>query len=116
MLMNEIPKDLVAASSMPLILSILERRESYGYEIISQIKELSEGDLEYPEGTLYPILRKLEEKKLIESEWRIGENDRQRKYYRLKDQGKQALETQKQNWNRINTLLMKLWNQPIPST
>ncbi|MFN8353390.1 MAG: PadR family transcriptional regulator [Spirosomataceae bacterium] len=113
--MAELSKDLVAASSIPLILTILKNGESYGYEIINQVKELSGGTLEYPEGTLYPILRKLEERKLIESFWKIGENARQRRYYRLREEGKQVLETEKQNWNLINSILTKLWNLSTPS-
>lgn len=115
MYMAEISKDLVAASSIPLILTILGKKESYGYEIINQVKELSGGSLEYPEGTLYPILKKLEERKLIESFWKIGENARHRKYYRLIEEGKQVLEVEKHNWNLINSILAKLWNLPTPS-
>ena len=53
-----ISKDLIAASSKPLILSFLSKRESYGYEIIKNIQELSNNNIVWKEGTLYPVLKK----------------------------------------------------------
>jgi hypothetical protein len=53
-------KDLVAASSIPLILSILQRGDSYGYAIIQQVRELSDGEMQWADGMLYPILHRLE--------------------------------------------------------
>ena len=70
---NEFSKDLIASVAAPLVLSILYRQESYGYDIIKQVKEASGGKLEFSDGTLYPILRKLESKGLIKSDWRIAE-------------------------------------------
>ncbi|MEM8861969.1 MAG: helix-turn-helix transcriptional regulator [Chloroflexota bacterium] len=58
-------KDLVAASSRPMILSILSKGESYGYEILKTIKERSNGQIEWKDGMLYPVLRKLENEELI---------------------------------------------------
>ena len=60
--MNTLSKELIGASSIPIILSILSRGESYGYEIIQQIREISDGNIEYKDGTLYPVLHKLEKK------------------------------------------------------
>ena len=53
------PKDLVAASATPLILSILQHGESYGYDIIGQVRTLSGGKMQWPDGMLYPILHRL---------------------------------------------------------
>jgi PadR family transcriptional regulator, regulatory protein PadR len=106
-------KDLVAATSVPLILTILSAGESYGYEIIKTIKEMSGGSLEFAEGTLYPVLKKLEEKKFISSAWKTAANDRQRKYYRISAAGKKQLEAEKQNWQFINEIFEKLWNSHI---
>jgi len=52
-----VQKDLVAASSTPLILSILKEQDSYGYAIIKKVRELSHGRLEWTEGMLYPVLQ-----------------------------------------------------------
>ena len=76
-------KELVAASTKPLLLALLAERESYGYELIQRVKELSDEEIEWTEGMLYPVLHRLEEEGLIESEWRDAESGRQRRYYRL---------------------------------
>jgi len=107
--MADYSKELIAASSIPIILSVLQKGESYGYEIIKKIREASNDQLEFAEGTLYPILKKLEEKKLISSQWKTGESERQRKYYQLTVQGKKQLSTEKSNWSFINTMLENLW-------
>ena len=57
-----LPKDLVAASTTPLILSILNIEESYGYAIIQKVKQLSNDKMEWADGMLYPILHRLEKK------------------------------------------------------
>lgn len=103
-----IPKDLVAASATPLILSILESGESYGYDIIRRVREMSDGEIEWTDGMLYPILHRLEKKGLIESRWGTSENGRKRKYYRLHPSGAKELETQRNQWNLISAMLQKL--------
>jgi len=108
--MNDISKELVGASSIPLILTILEDGENYGYQIIQRVKEMSGGQIEWKDGTLYPILHKLEKKELIVSFWKAAENGRKRKYYKLKEQGKSALATEKHNWLEMNQIFMNAWN------
>ena len=104
-----ITKDLVAASSKPLILSILAQRESYGYEIIKKVRELSNNQINWKDGMLYPVLHKLESEKLIESFWHTAENGRKRKYYKIKPKGKSILETEKTQWKIVNNALKNLW-------
>ncbi|MGB0838824.1 MAG: PadR family transcriptional regulator [Chitinophagales bacterium] len=114
--MKTITKDLIAASSIPIILSLLEQEgESYGYAIIKQVKELSGGKLIFSDGTLYPILRKLEQQELIESFWRVAENGRRRKYYRIKESGQKRLAAEQQQWHIIHQTLNKLWNNQNPN-
>jgi len=69
-------KDMVAASAKPLLLSILSEGESYGYEIIQKVRELSGGEIQWSDGTLYPVLHRLEREELIESEWKEAESGR----------------------------------------
>lgn len=107
--MEKLSKELIGASSTPIILSILKKNESYGYEIIQNIKELSGGKIEFGEGTLYPVLHKLEKKGFIESYWKIAESGRKRKYYNISENGKKELKTEKQNWNTINQIITKIW-------
>lgn len=103
-------KELTAASSTPIILSILNQGETYGYEIIRKVELLSEGQVQWTDGMLYPVLHKLENKKLIQSEWRVApETNRRRKYYRITDKGKKQLQAAQQQWGIMHQLLNKLW-------
>jgi len=104
-----ITKDLVAASSAPLILSLLEDDESYGYAIIQRVRELSDGEIEWTDGMLYPVLHRLEAQRYIASAWRQSESGRQRKYYALTRQGRKALAEQKSQWLFMHRMLTKLW-------
>ena len=102
-------EDLVAASAVPLILSILEEGESYGYAIIQRVRELSGGEIEWTDGMLYPVLHRLEVQGYIASSWRTSENGRERKYYALKRDGRAALRAQKEQWQLVHGTLAKLW-------
>ncbi len=102
-------KELVAASTVPLVLSVLTDGESYGYELIQKVRELSGGGIEWTEGMLYPVLHWMEKEKLIESTWKEGDSGRKRKYYRLLKDGKKALATEKEQWMTVHTTLTKLW-------
>lgn len=106
-----VSKDLVAASATPLILAILKERDSYGYAIIKRVKEMSENQLIWTEGMLYPVLHRLEEQLLIESYWNKSEGGRQRKYYRIKESGLAELELQKKQWEMVHNALAKTWNE-----
>lgn len=98
-------KDLVAASAEPLILSLLEKGESYGYAIIQEIKARSEEQLNWTDGMLYPVLHRMEAKGLIKSRWVKIENGRKRKYYSLKEQGKRVLKKHFAQWDMVNSVL-----------
>src|SRR5215212_9989160 len=56
----EINKDLIAASSTPIVLAILAEEDSYGYAILQRVRELSGGRMEWTDGMLYPVLHRLE--------------------------------------------------------
>lgn len=108
--MKKISKELTAASSIPIILSILSQGETYGYEIIRKVDLLSEEEVQWTDGMLYPVLHKLEKKGHIIAEWRVApETGRRRKYYRITAQGNKQLQTEQQQWEKMNTLFTKLW-------
>jgi DNA-binding PadR family transcriptional regulator len=104
-----VSKALVAASTKPVILSILGDGETYGYRIIHSMIEISGGALEWSEGTVYPVLHRLEKEKMIQSQWKISETGRRRKYYRLTEKGRRELEKEKRQWMRVHKVLSKLW-------
>jgi PadR family transcriptional regulator PadR len=102
-------KELVAASATPLILSILNRGESYGYAIIQELRDLSDSHIQWTDGMLYPVLRRLEKQGLVRSAWRVGDTGKRRRYYRIRKLGKVKLEEQKREWTLTNRVLTKLW-------
>ena|SRR5579859_2012506 len=104
-----IAKDLVAASSRPLLLSVLAEGESYGYQIIQKIRQLSGGQIEWSEGMLYPVLHRLEREGLIDSEWKTSEVGRERKYYSLSSKGRKILNSERQQWLTVHNSLCVLW-------
>ena len=84
--------------SLPLlILHVLSLGTNHGYQIAKQIKEESEGILDFKEGTLYPTLHSLEKQKLIVSDMQKV-NGRKRRYYQITDSGRAALAEQSQEW------------------
>jgi PadR family transcriptional regulator PadR len=108
-------KDLVAASSRPLVLALLAKGENYGYDIIQQIRELSKEQIDWNEGMLYPVLHRLERDKLISASWKKSETGRERKYYRLTNEGRRALSAEKTEWFTVHNTLEKLWKS-IPAS
>jgi DNA-binding PadR family transcriptional regulator len=102
-------KELVAASATPMILSILSRGETYGYAIIREIRDQSDARIQWTDGMLYPVLRRLEDQGLLESEWRVAESGRKRRYYRIRKSGRAALGEQRSQWQLTNRVLNKLW-------
>ena len=104
-------KELVAASATPMILSILSRGETYGYAIIREIRDVSDTQIEWTDGMLYPVLRRLEKQGLLESEWRVGESGKKRRYYRIRESGREALFKQRTQWQIANRVLTKLWKE-----
>ncbi|KQC00016.1 PadR family transcriptional regulator [Pedobacter sp. Hv1] len=114
--MKELNKELMASSLAPIVLLILRGQESYGYQIIQELRDKTKGQLNVAEGTLYPVLKKMEAKEWIEGNWKKAESGRERRYYALTDKGKQELEQQYSQWNFINDLIHKLWNHPLSTS
>jgi DNA-binding PadR family transcriptional regulator len=105
----ELGKDLVAASSTPLVLAILAEGESYGYAIIKRVKDLSDGHLLWTDGMLYPVLHRLEREGLVSSKWGSSEIGRRRKYYRLTKAGRAELEAERKRWQMVDETLNRIW-------
>lgn len=105
----KLEKELVAASSVPLILAILREGDSYGYAILQRVKELSGGKIQWTDGMLYPVLHWLEDQRLVRSRWSKADSGRKRKYYSLQPQGRLALQQQKEQWTLVTSTLNQLW-------
>ena len=89
-----------------IVLAVLSRLdvERYGYSLINGLKEAG---LEIDQGTLYPLLRRLESQGLLQSNWRI-ESDRPRRYYALSDEGRRLLPRLRVEWNSIVSIMEKM--------
>lgn len=109
-------RELIAASSRPLVLSILAEGDSYGYEIIQRVKQLSGHRLEWTEGMLYPVLHRLEREGLVKSVWRTAETGRQRKYYKLVRKGALTLAEDRRHWLSVHETLTVLWGPALKTT
>ena len=88
--------------SAPLaVLTLLERREMYGYELVEALERDSGGLLALGQSTVYPLLYNLEGKGHVESVWREAPNGRRRKYYRATASGRKWLEGQRSQWAKL---------------
>ena len=76
---------------------------------------MSNNELIWTEGMLYPVLHRLEEQGLIESYWQKSESGRQRKYYRIRPRGLEELEIQKKQWEVVIATLAKTWSEQTDS-
>lgn len=84
-----------------VLLTLLEERERYGYEIVAAIEERSGGRLEVRDGTLYPVLYRLEEAGFVEPRWETQERGVPRKYYRITDEGTEESRRLKAEWREF---------------
>lgn len=108
--MGKVSKELVGASAAKIILSVLAQGDSYGYDMLQKVKELSGKQIKWNEGSIYPVLKKMEAQGLIRSYWIMRDDERPRKYYNLLDTGKVELQNKKEEWNLVHSMLTKLWN------
>jgi PadR family transcriptional regulator len=80
-----------------LLLSVLSGQPGHGYEVITRLRERSEGAFELPEGTVYPALHRLEQAGLLSSGWEVV-SGRRRRIYRLTPAGELAMADQARQW------------------
>ncbi len=114
----EINKDLIAASSTPIVLAILTEGDSYGYAILQRVRELSAGRMEWTDGMLYPVLHRLERQGYVEARWEVAENGRRRKYYGVTRAGREQLAEERRQWQAVDATLRGIWRsmtEPIPA-
>ncbi len=110
----QIDKDLVAASATPLVLAILAEGKSYGYAILKRVRELSDGELEWTDGMLYPLLHRLQRLGYVIPEWETPDGGRRRKYYALTEEGQAALAGHKRQWLPVPRAPGDVWGGDMP--
>ena len=107
-------KELTAATAVPIILAILQLESSYGYAIIQRVREISNNEITWSDGMLYPVLHRLEAAQLITSYWKSSESKRRRKYYRITEAGNRELELIKSQWSMVQLALDNLEKERRP--
>ncbi len=105
-------KELVGASTSLLVLSVLAKEASYGYRIIRSMNAEGEGLFEWQEGTIYPVLHKLEKEKLVRAQWQQADTGRKRKYYYITSKGREALSEGTELWARFHQVVMRATQTP----
>jgi PadR family transcriptional regulator, regulatory protein PadR len=93
--------DVLRGSVELLVLKTLSLAPMHGWGIGQRIQQISEGELEVNQGSLYPALQRLEQRGLITSGWGTTENNRRARYYEITPAGLRALGAEVQTWRRF---------------
>ncbi|MBE6991715.1 MAG: helix-turn-helix transcriptional regulator [Ruminococcaceae bacterium] len=101
-------KNLMGSSSEMLLLSLLSTQDMYGYQMIKELKSRSDDSFDFKEGTLYPILHKMESKGLVRSYEQVAENGRNRTYYAITDEGRNKYREQLAQWEEFSRSVDKV--------
>jgi PadR family transcriptional regulator len=94
-----------------LVLQILSLGPAHGYAIAQRIEQISRNAVQINQGSLYPALHRLEQKKWLRSEWRDSETGREAKFYALTRAGEKQLEIEKESWDRLNAAVRLIFAQ-----
>jgi PadR family transcriptional regulator PadR len=91
--------DLLRGNTDSLLLFLInENGQTYGYRLIKEIEERSQGYFRFREGTVYPALRKLENDGLVQGEWKKLPSGQERRYYTITDHGRELLQKKLDMW------------------
>ena len=94
-------KELLKGATETLVLAALAEKPSHGYQLVERLRQQSEGIFELGEGTLYPLLYKLEARGLIQGDWEPGSGQRKKRVYRLTPRGKKQLAGRSEQWQAL---------------
>ncbi len=100
-------KEIKRGAASLAIVAILDEQTAYGYEIVKTLGERA-SFLQLEQGTVYPLLRRLEKRKLLESEWNYDDPTKPKKYYKLTADGKMALQMMTETWSVLSDELKRL--------
>jgi len=109
--LKSISKELIGASATPIILSVLRKGDSYGYQIVQKVREMSHDKVKWREASIYPVLKKMENGGMIRSYWKIEDHERPRKYYSILPEGIKQFEHSKRELEIIYSVFGLLWKK-----
>ncbi|MCK4901086.1 MAG: helix-turn-helix transcriptional regulator [Anaerolineales bacterium] len=95
-------KEIKRGAASLAILSVLERQPNYGYEIVKQLSKLAGSLMKLEQGTVYPLLRRLEQRGILQSVWNYDDPTKPRKYYQVTAEGKAALRLMIDTWSVLS--------------
>lgn len=101
-------RELQKGSAEMILLALLEARPRHGYELARRIESQSGNKLQFHVASLYPMLYRLERKRLVEGRWVEKAGERRRRYYRLTSQGRRALDRRRRTWREFVSALNRL--------
>ncbi len=96
-------RELLKGNTDSLLLCLISREPTYGYKVVKELEQRSNGYFRFKEGTLYPALHRLEREGLIEGRWQILANGQQRRYYYITEKGKEVLAARLATWQDFST-------------
>ena len=102
------PSDLVQGTLALLILKILALQPAHGWALSQRLRQISGDVLQVSDGSLYPSLAKLEQDGWIKSDWQMTENNRRAKFYSLTPPGREALDRETKNWERLSSAITNI--------
>ncbi|MBU1145652.1 MAG: PadR family transcriptional regulator [Firmicutes bacterium] len=100
--------DLLRGHTDMILLSVLEKNDSYGYLINKQIEKLTDNEFSFTEATLYTSFKRLVQLGYVTTYWLESDSGKKRKYYSITSQGLQYLTVQNQEWKKIKTIIDKI--------
>src|SRR5215471_12388057 len=98
-------KDLQKGSAEMILLALMEDRPRHGYELAKLIESQSGSRLQFHVASLYPLLYRLERKRLVEGRWVEKEGERRRRFYRITPTGRKALADHRHTWREFVSAL-----------
>jgi PadR family transcriptional regulator, regulatory protein PadR len=93
-----------------LVLQILSLEPAHGYAIAQRIQQVSREAVQVNQGSLYPALHRLEQRRWLRAEWRPSETGREAKFYSLTRAGRKQLAVEKESWNRLSVAVQLIFN------
>ena len=94
-----------------LILQILSLEPAHGYGIAQRLEQISKSVIQLNQGSLYPALHRLEQKKWLKAEWKESETGRDAKFYSLTSSGRKQLLAEKDSWGRLTRAVRLIFNE-----
>lgn len=101
-------REWLRTGSQLMILSLISEKDRYGYELVKELEERSDNTFIMKEGTLYPILHRMEAKGYLKSYSEKGESGKARKYYKITNKGEKQLVEDKKTWEQFSLSVRKV--------